>query len=133
MVADGIFPRTRSRAGLISRGRSHRRAVIEDHYFDLNNDSLMAAVILGQREAKLAVGRAMVILDRAPTIQTGQISAEKFPVMAPSDLSSGCLERPLSRVDPTKRGHRLFTADDPFQTSARDLLTPVQGVGSPNA
>ena len=41
---------------------------IEDRYLDLGGDSLMAAVIFSEIEAKLGVRLAMAILDSEPTI-----------------------------------------------------------------
>ncbi len=44
------------------------RIGIEDRYLDLGGDSLMAAAIFSQIEAKLGVRLPMVVLDSAPTI-----------------------------------------------------------------
>jgi acyl carrier protein len=66
-----VEPRTpteRSLAEIWRRALSLDRVGIEDSYVDLGGDSLMAAVIFSQIEAKLGVHLPMVILDSTPTI-----------------------------------------------------------------
>jgi acyl carrier protein len=66
-----VEPRTtteRRLAEIWSAALSLDRVGIEDCYIDLGGDSLMAAVIFSQIEAKLGVRLPMVILDSAPTI-----------------------------------------------------------------
>jgi acyl carrier protein len=66
-----VEPRTPTERGLAEIWRgvlSLDRVGIEDGYLDLGGDSLMAAVIFSQIEAKLGIRLPMVILDSAPTI-----------------------------------------------------------------
>lgn len=66
-----VEPRTpteRSLAEIWGAALSLDRVGIEDSYLELGGDSLMAAVIFSQIEAKLGVHLPMVILDSAPTI-----------------------------------------------------------------
>lgn len=66
-----VAPRTPTEQGLAEiwgAALSLDRVGVDDAYLDLGGDSLMAAVIFSQIEAKLGVRLAMVILDSAPTI-----------------------------------------------------------------
>ena len=66
-----LEPRTateRSLAEIWSAALSVDRVGVEDRYLDLGGDSLMAAIIFTQIEAKLGVSFEMSILDSAPTI-----------------------------------------------------------------
>ncbi|HXP77642.1 MAG TPA: phosphopantetheine-binding protein [Stellaceae bacterium] len=79
-----VAPRTpteRSLAEIWGAVLSLDRVGIEDRYIDLGGDSLMAAVIFSQIEAKLGVRIAMVILDSAPTIADLAARIEKLQAL----------------------------------------------------
>ena len=78
-----VEPRTpteRSLAQIWSAALSLDRVGVNDRYLDLGGDSLTAALIFAEIEAKLDVRLPMVILDSAPTI--AQLAQKIDPLLA---------------------------------------------------
>ncbi|HKX09152.1 MAG TPA: phosphopantetheine-binding protein [Stellaceae bacterium] len=64
------------------------RIGVEDRFLDLGGDSLMAAVIFSEIEAKLGAQLPMAVVDQAPTIADLASRIDAFLAQRPSTSGS---------------------------------------------